>query len=145
MNFRLHLVARLIPLLLPGTGQMFDGIFADCYGPYSDANENKGSFGLGSGTAWEWSSAASLGGTSFNGVIDTYGGGGFHADLPRYRSALTSRIHVDSTSFFGGSHVDSTWKRPRFDYYHVLLGELHCIPKLRYHTEKKSLVVAIKN
>ncbi|XP_052128554.1 uncharacterized protein LOC113203766 isoform X3 [Frankliniella occidentalis] len=66
--------------------EVFDSVFAECYGPYTYDNENKGSFGSSSGptaTAWEWSSPQSLGGGYFYGEVETYGGGGFYADLPK--------------------------------------------------------------
>lgn len=65
--------------------QLFEGVFAECYGPYTDENENKGSFGPGGSSPWEWSSPQSLGGMTYSGEVTTYGGGGFYADLPRDR------------------------------------------------------------
>lgn len=91
--------------------QLFDGVFSDCYGPYSYENENKKSFGpgdssgesKGSGggrggaasrvaeTAWEWNSPESLGGTIFFGEVDRYSGGGFYVDLPRDQDQVRHR------------------------------------------------------
>ncbi|KAK3910898.1 Polycystin-2, partial [Frankliniella fusca] len=67
---------------------IFDSVFAECFGPYTYDNENKDSFGAHSGptsSAWQWSSAQSLGGYHFYGEVETYGGGGFYADLPKDR------------------------------------------------------------
>lgn len=86
--------------------QLFDGVFAECYGRYTDDNENKESFapsnaessrrhrvgGEGltarltprlTASAWEWSSPESLGGSTFAAEVERYGGGGFYVDLPR--------------------------------------------------------------
>jgi polycystin 2 len=49
----------------------------NCYGPYTADNEDKNTYGLGNGTAWNYQTAKQLNGGSFWGRMATYQGGGY--------------------------------------------------------------------
>ncbi|KDR08541.1 polycystic kidney disease 2-like 1 protein [Zootermopsis nevadensis] len=61
--------------------EAFKRLFSECYDVYSSANEDKGQFGPGIGTAWTYSTEEELHGSSYWGRFSTYGGGGYYEDL----------------------------------------------------------------
>ncbi|KAL4640449.1 polycystin-2 [Arapaima gigas] len=64
----------------------------DCYGLYSSANEDTLPFGLGNGTAWVYTSAIQMNGSSHMGLVATYSGGGYYQDLSRTKEETAALV-----------------------------------------------------
>ncbi|KDR07763.1 polycystic kidney disease 2-like 1 protein isoform X2 [Zootermopsis nevadensis] len=63
-----------------------------CYEPYSHAYEDTKPFWPGNGTAWTYSTAEELGGSSYRGRFSKYGGGGYYEDLSLNRSEAIEKL-----------------------------------------------------
>lgn len=66
---------------------MFQLRFGNCYGSFRRADEDRGTFGVGSGSAWTHSTADRLGGVFHWGRLGAYPGGGYYQDLVAERVA----------------------------------------------------------
>ncbi|XP_044258880.1 polycystin-2-like [Tribolium madens] len=61
--------------------EYFRRLFLTCYDLYGPADEDREPFGLGTGTAWTYNTAAKTESIPFSGKISKYEGGGFYQDL----------------------------------------------------------------
>ncbi|CAH1795418.1 unnamed protein product [Owenia fusiformis] len=57
-----------------------------CYDNYAESIEDKNPFGKMNGSAWTYNTEAELDGSSHAGLIETYGGGGYIANLARKKA-----------------------------------------------------------
>ncbi|KDR08256.1 Polycystin-2 [Zootermopsis nevadensis] len=67
---------------------------SSCYELYSRWYEDTKPFGPGNGTAWTYSTAEELGGSSHWGRWSTYGGGGYYEDLSLNRSEAIEKLLI---------------------------------------------------
>ncbi|XP_030835833.1 polycystic kidney disease protein 2 isoform X3 [Strongylocentrotus purpuratus] len=64
----------------------FEDNINTCYAGYSESLEDTATFGLNNGTAWVYSTEEDLDGSGHTGMITSYGGGGFYADLMKTKA-----------------------------------------------------------
>nr|CAD7449563.1 unnamed protein product [Timema bartmani] len=70
----------------------FRRTFSTCYDYFSSASEDTEPFGLGTGTAWTYSSPEKLDTSSYWGWLGTYGGGGFYEDFSIHSKETLEKI-----------------------------------------------------
>nr|XP_054773085.1 polycystic kidney disease 2-like 1 protein isoform X1 [Lytechinus pictus] len=64
----------------------FEANINTCYAGYSESLEDTQTFGLNNGSAWVYSTEEDLDGSGHTGMITSYGGGGFYADLKKTKA-----------------------------------------------------------
>ncbi|XP_021918248.1 polycystic kidney disease 2-like 1 protein isoform X2 [Zootermopsis nevadensis] len=72
--------------------EAFQRSYRACHDLYSPAKEDKEPFGPGIGTAWTYSTAEELRGSSYRGRFSTYSGGGYYEDLSLNRSETIEKL-----------------------------------------------------
>ncbi|XP_071479306.1 polycystin-2-like [Diadema antillarum] len=72
----------------------FESTIRTCYAAYSESVEDMAPFGLMNGSAWVYSTEDDLDGSGHSGLITSYGGGGYYADLKKTKDE--SRAIVES-------------------------------------------------
>ncbi|TPP55950.1 Polycystic kidney disease protein 2 [Fasciola gigantica] len=91
-------VARLRQVRMASNSCMipmdFRSDIKECYGQYDITKEDKSSFGLQNGTAWQYTSPDDLDMSSFWGKAGLYGGGGYYEDLSANRTVAEEQIQV---------------------------------------------------
>ena len=71
----------------------FESEIKHCYAMYAPSVEDKRSFGLANGTAWNYSTPEETGLRDHAGKISTYGGGGYYQDLTRDKNLTLTLIN----------------------------------------------------
>lgn len=70
----------------------FKHLFSECFDFYSSSSEDKGSFGLRVGAAWNFHSAKELDGFMTWGIFHSYHGGGFYQTFSKFREITREAI-----------------------------------------------------
>ncbi|KAF8770771.1 Polycystic kidney disease 2-like 1 protein like [Argiope bruennichi] len=109
----------------------FKSSISECYDVYSPQVEDKRSFGVMNGTAWNYFSERELGGSSHWGLLATYSGAGSYADLGSHSdSSLNATVGMVRVGTNSAGHMFFEFKTVA-KFYGCFVLDHHTLPGVK--------------